>query len=92
VFVGPDPNGVMLEVVAIETPDGLVIIHAMKIRREYHLFVEEKPDARTHRKARRAKRTDDDKPRPARSARHRGGPQGSRGPRYTHIKVRSAHH
>ncbi len=39
-FLGPDPNGVMLEVMAIETYQGLLIIHAMKMRRKYRRFVD----------------------------------------------------
>jgi hypothetical protein len=40
VFLGPDPNGVMLEVVAIELPgEALLIIHAMKMRPKYSRFV-----------------------------------------------------
>ena len=35
VFLGPDPNGVMLEVMALETDHGLLIIHAMKMRPKY---------------------------------------------------------
>ena len=35
-FLGPDPEGVPLEIVAIETDDGgLVVIHAMRLRRRY---------------------------------------------------------
>jgi hypothetical protein len=35
-FLGPDPKGVLLEVVAIEAEDGgLVVIHAMRLRRRY---------------------------------------------------------
>jgi hypothetical protein len=40
VFLGPDPNGVMLEVMAIEIEQGLLIIHAMKMRRKYRPFVD----------------------------------------------------
>jgi hypothetical protein len=35
VFLGFDQNGTMLEVLAIETETGLLIIHAMPIRRKY---------------------------------------------------------
>lgn len=36
VFLGPDANGVPLEVVGIESADGgLVVIHAMRLRRQY---------------------------------------------------------
>ena len=31
----PDQDGVMLEVMAVETAVGLLVIHAMKIRRKY---------------------------------------------------------
>jgi len=39
VFLGPDPNGVMLEVMAIEIERGLLIIHAMKMRPKYRSFL-----------------------------------------------------
>jgi hypothetical protein len=45
VFLGPDPNGVMLEVMAIETDQGLLIIHAMKLRSKYRPFLKGKQDA-----------------------------------------------
>jgi hypothetical protein len=36
VFLGPDPNGVPLEVVGIELDDGdILVIHAMKMRTAY---------------------------------------------------------
>lgn len=36
VFLGPDPNGVPLEVVGIELIDGdLLVIHAMRLRTAY---------------------------------------------------------
>ncbi len=36
VFLGPDGNGVPLEVVGLELADGdLLVIHAMKLRRAY---------------------------------------------------------
>jgi len=36
VFLGPDANGVLLEVVGIEVARGdLVVIHAMRMRRKY---------------------------------------------------------
>lgn len=38
-FLGPDPNGVMLEVIAIEIDDGLLIIHAMRMRVQYRRFL-----------------------------------------------------
>lgn len=40
VFLGPDPNGVMLEVMAIATDQGLLIIDAMKMRRKYRPFLD----------------------------------------------------
>jgi len=40
VFLGPDADGVMLEVMAIEVHDGLRVIHAMQIRKRYEPFVE----------------------------------------------------
>jgi hypothetical protein len=45
VFLGPDPNGVMLEVMALETDQGLLIIHAMKLRRKYRPFLQGAEDA-----------------------------------------------
>lgn len=35
VFLGSDPAGEMLEVLAVETDSGLFIIHAMKMRARY---------------------------------------------------------
>lgn len=34
-FFGLDPDGVALEVMAIELEDGLLVIHAMKLRPKY---------------------------------------------------------
>jgi hypothetical protein len=34
-FFGVDPDGVALEVMAIELEDGLLVIHAMKLRPKY---------------------------------------------------------
>jgi hypothetical protein len=45
VFLGPDANGVMLEAMALETEQGLVIIHAMKMRRKYRRFLRGADDA-----------------------------------------------
>lgn len=45
VFLGPDPNGVMLEVVAVEIEHGLLIIHAMKMRSQYRPFLKRKRNA-----------------------------------------------
>lgn len=45
VFLGPDPNGVMLEVIAIEIEEGLLIIHAMKMRPGYRPFLTGKRNA-----------------------------------------------
>jgi hypothetical protein len=45
VFLGPDQNGVMLEVMAIETDQGLLIIHAMKMRPKYRPSLKGKRDA-----------------------------------------------
>jgi hypothetical protein len=42
VFLGADPNGVVLEVMAIETDQGLLIIHAMKMRPKYRPFAKGK--------------------------------------------------
>ena len=35
VFLGPDPDNTMLEVIGIETASGLLVIHAMPIRPKY---------------------------------------------------------
>lgn len=35
IFLGPDPDGTMLEVMAVETAGGLLVIHAMPIRSKY---------------------------------------------------------
>ena len=35
VYVGPDQRGVMLEVMAVEIQNGLLVIHAMKARKHY---------------------------------------------------------
>jgi hypothetical protein len=45
VFLGADPNGVMLEVIAVETEQGLLIIHAMKMRPQYRPFLKGKHNA-----------------------------------------------
>lgn len=39
VFLGPDPNGVLLEVIAVELEEDLLIIHAMKMRPQYRPFL-----------------------------------------------------
>lgn len=45
VLLGPDPNGVVLEVMALETDQGLLIIHAMKMRGKYRPFLQGAEDA-----------------------------------------------
>ena len=35
VFLGPDQDGVALEVIALELGNGLLVIHAMKLRQKY---------------------------------------------------------
>jgi hypothetical protein len=45
VFLGPDPNGIMLEVVAVEIENGLLNIHAMKMRAQYRPFLKRKRNA-----------------------------------------------
>lgn len=40
VFLGPDQDGAMLEVMAIETTDALLVIHAMPIRPKYLDYLE----------------------------------------------------
>jgi hypothetical protein len=46
VFLGTDPNGVVLEVMAVEIEQGLLIIHAMPVRPKYtsHLESEQTAD------------------------------------------------
>lgn len=44
-FLGPDPNGVMLEIVAVEIEHGLLIIHAMKMRPRYRPFLRRQRNA-----------------------------------------------
>ena len=34
-FLGPDEDGVLLDVMAVQTAESLVIIHAMTIRAKY---------------------------------------------------------
>ena len=40
-FLGIDPNGVALEVMALELEDALLIIHAMKLRPKYRVAFRE---------------------------------------------------
>lgn len=40
VFLGPDADGRMLEVMAVETAEGFLVIHAMLIRRKYLDYLE----------------------------------------------------
>lgn len=35
IFLGPDKEGTVLEVMAVETQAGYMVIHAMPIRRKY---------------------------------------------------------
>ena len=44
VFLGPDPSGVMLEVIAVEIEEGLLVIHATKMRPRYRRLLKEKRD------------------------------------------------
>lgn len=41
VFLGPDQDGTLLEVMAIETDRGLLVIHAMPMRDKYIPYLEE---------------------------------------------------
>jgi hypothetical protein len=43
VFLGADPTGVLLEVMAVETDAGLLVIHAMKMRAKYQRHVKGRP-------------------------------------------------
>jgi hypothetical protein len=40
IFLGADPTGRLLEVMAVETDQGLLIIHAMKLRAKYRNHLE----------------------------------------------------
>ena len=42
VYLGDDEDGVALEVMAVELEDGgILVVHAMRLRREYREFYEE---------------------------------------------------
>jgi len=43
VFLGPDESGLILEVIAIETDEATVIIHAMPIRGRYRPYLQPEP-------------------------------------------------
>ncbi len=45
VFIGEDEDGTLLEVIAIETDSGLLIIHAMPIRDRYRPYLKGDHDA-----------------------------------------------
>jgi hypothetical protein len=45
IFLGADEDGVMLEVMAVETDYGVLIIHAMKMRSKYANHLEGHDDA-----------------------------------------------
>jgi hypothetical protein len=45
VFLGPDQDGELLEVMAVEIADGLLVIHAMKIRTKYLDYLKGEDDA-----------------------------------------------
>lgn len=40
IFLGPDEDGTMLEVMAVETSEGLLVIHSMPIRTKYLQYLE----------------------------------------------------
>lgn len=40
VFLGPDENGAMLEVMAVDIETGLLVVHAMPIRRKYLDYIQ----------------------------------------------------
>lgn len=40
IFLGPDPTGELLEVMAVETTRGLLVIHAMEMRARYRPLLE----------------------------------------------------
>jgi hypothetical protein len=44
VYLGDDPDGVTLEVMAVATEEGIVIIHAMPIRDRYRKYLETQGD------------------------------------------------
>ena len=45
VYLGPDQDGVLLEVVAVEIEGGLLVIHAMTMRPRYRKQLEGEDDA-----------------------------------------------
>jgi hypothetical protein len=44
VFLGPDEGGELLEVMAVETGAGLLIIHAMKMRAKYKHYIRDRSE------------------------------------------------
>jgi hypothetical protein len=44
VYLGADADGVLLEVMAVETDEALVIIHAMRIRDRYREYLDSPGD------------------------------------------------
>jgi hypothetical protein len=45
VYLGADQDGTLLEVMAVETDRGLLVIHAMPIRAKYRRYLEGDDDA-----------------------------------------------
>jgi hypothetical protein len=45
VYLGPDQDGALLEVMAVETDRGLLVIHAIPIREKYRRYLEGADDA-----------------------------------------------
>ena len=45
-FLGPDEDGELLEVMAVETDAGLLIIHAMKMRAKYQPYIRDRSGER----------------------------------------------
>lgn len=43
-FLGTDSRGVLLEVMAVEIPEGMLVIHAMPIRERYLQYMESDDD------------------------------------------------
>jgi len=45
VFLGPDQDGELLEVMAVEITEGLLVIHAMEVRTQYLDYLKGDDDA-----------------------------------------------
>jgi hypothetical protein len=47
IFLGRDETGTLLEVMAIETDRGVLVIHAMRMRARYRVYLKGDDDANT---------------------------------------------